>query len=188
MDIYPEDFWMTFDTSWAPQPGWLGTDDAGPAHPIPTAVQALASGRGKGDATRGMDVERAAAVASRGAGKGPVVPGSRKKKPAACASTTRPVSAQRREKSGPGKALRYRLVPARGTEVSPKPGRRGGTTGLENVVVLRPRTRDYTYADYVLSALRSMFEAQAAGEKDLLIARVKLVSHLLEDIGRRRRD
>jgi hypothetical protein len=31
-----------------------------------------------------------------------------------------------------------------------------------------------------------MFEAQAAGQKELLKVRIKLVSHLLEDIGRRR--
>jgi hypothetical protein len=158
MDIYPEDFWMTYKNSWAPQPGWLSPDAASLA-PRERAVREAASA---------ADLKNDAAQSSDAGEDRPVFTERRKKKPVA----RRP--------------FRGRRVPVQDHELLFHAGRQRDKMNLENVVVLRPRFRDYTYADYVLSALRSMFEAQAAGQKELLLARIKLVSHLLEDIGRRR--
>jgi len=191
MEIYPEDFWMTYKNSWAPQPGWLSTDAAGLAS-RQKPVREPASSQPKGEAPGATDCENDASHTS-GAGEDqPVFIERRKKKPVASISGTSRggcgPSLRRLETHSSGRTLRGRCVPVRDNDLPPDGGPRRGATTLDNVVVLRPRHRDYTYADYVLSALRSMFEAQAAGQKELLMARIKLVSHLLEDIGRRRQE
>lgn len=176
MDIFPEDFWMTYKNSWAPKPGWLSTDAAGLAcrqKPARTPEAGPEAGPVAGK-DRPVFIER------------------RKKKPVSSVSgTSRGASSPsvlRPEASGSGRPLRGRRAPVQDADLFGDMGLQTGKMNLENVVVLRPRLSDYTYADFVLSALRSMFEAQAAGQKELLTARIKLVSHLLEDIGRRRRE
>jgi hypothetical protein len=195
MEIYPEDFWMTFKKSWAPQPGWLSPEVAQHASRQPPVHAAATSRRPNGcndEALGAPNIEGDDTGSSNGGKDGPVLVERRKKKPAACASGTSRIGCapqvRRLEVNRPARSLRGRCVPGQVNDALPDIGKRTRQMNQENVVVLRPRLRDYTYADYLLSALRSMFEAQAAGQKELLAARIKLVSHLLEDIGRRRAD
>jgi hypothetical protein len=187
MDIYPEDFWMTFNESSAPQPGWLATHEAVAAcRATAPPGHAPAQRRRKAQTKPVQDCNGSAAGQADADADVPAFVERRKKKPA-----TRTSFAPRMEHAGvikrpdgksPAKVVQVRLAPLQGAGGFPQ----AGSVTANNVVELRPRARDHTYADFVLSALRSMFEAQAAGQKELLKVRIKLVSHLLEDIGRRR--
>jgi len=191
MDIYPEDFWMTYKNSWAPKPGWLSTDVASLASRR-QPVREVAQSRCQGDAAGAADFSNDATGSSEAGEDRPVFVERRKKKPVSSISgpsrTGSTPSARRLEANNSARKLRVRCVPVQDTDLLRAAGEQSRKIDVDNVVALRPRPRDYTYADYVLSALRSMFEAQAAGQKELLMARIKLVSHLLEDIGRRRQE
>jgi len=160
---------MTYKNSWAPKPGWLSADAATLASRQKPVRQA-APGRKKEESNSAPDFQNDATQSPEAGEDRPAFIERRKKKPVA----RRP--------------FRGRCMPVQDPELLAHLGEEREKMNLQNVVVLRPRLRDYTYADYVLSALRSMFEAQAAGQKELLMARIQLVSHLLEDIGRRRQE
>jgi len=60
-------------------------------------------------------------------------------------------------------------------------GKNSRSFSAENVVELRPHARDHAYADCILSALCAACEAHAAGNDELLMARIRELYHLYDD-------
>jgi len=63
-------------------------------------------------------------------------------------------------------------------------GTEAGKINVDNVVDLRPRLLEHSYAERLLEAVCAACEAQATGQRQLLMLRIKQVYHLFDDLER----
>jgi hypothetical protein len=162
METNIQDIWMILKDNWVPRPGWLGNDIACLAAPE------IQSPETQADALGGR---REAQIAPQGA-----------RDPSTSKNESLPIGRPKR-KNKP--ASRPAIVPPaiRGSHSYADSGRSDPWSRAGNVVEFRPRARDYAYADCLLEALCAACEAQAAGQDDVMMARIRQLYHLFEDVA-----
>jgi hypothetical protein len=162
MDMTHQDIWTIVKENWVPRPGWLSNDRAC------LAVSSVQLQKNRAN----VQVERQAGqIAAHENDSG-----------FACKNENLPDRADRRKRKPLSRAG---AAPAddRMVRSSAKDGRIDRVSRMGNVIELRPHARDYVYADRILRAICAACEAQAAGEDEIMMARIRELYHLFEDVA-----
>jgi hypothetical protein len=159
---FPEDVWTILKRSWAPQPGWLSGEDGDLSCSSERAAGVPEYGRAGG--TRQADCMTALTGD---------VPRTLKAK-GKTQRGVRHVGSARGEATG-------RYGPAPETPLPRTIRMRKRPAGMGNVVELRPYLRDEICATEILKSLLAACEAHAAGDDELMMARIKNLYHMYEN-------
>jgi hypothetical protein len=162
MDKSQQDIWMILRENWVPRPDWLSNDTASLASSGVQPIERQAEAPGGRAEVPISSLEPGTARASKHENLPYGAEGS-KKKPIARQAGVSAANRKLRSSAGRGRSGR------------------GSTTG--NVIELWPRARDYAYADCILIALCSACAAQAAGQDEIMMARIRQLYHLFEDVA-----